>query len=81
MIEQKQIPIVQPATIQAAFEPYIDKQEMARRLNKKLRTIDSWMKRGLLPYYKIGRCVSFKWSEVEKHLGQLCRVCHRDENN
>ncbi len=61
------------------FEAFISKPEVARRLNKKVRTIDSWMQQGLLPYYKIGRSVSFKWSEVEKHLSQLCRVCHRDE--
>ena len=63
----------------AGFEPFIRKSEVARRLNKRLRTIDSWMQQGLLPYYKIGRSVSFKWSEVEEHLKQLCRVCHGDE--
>jgi excisionase family DNA binding protein len=56
-------------------EGFIDKVEVAKRLKKKLRTVDNWMRRGLLPYYKIGRSVSFKWSEVEAHLGQTCRVC------
>jgi excisionase family DNA binding protein len=56
-------------------EGFIDKVEVAKRLQKKLRTVDNWMQRGLLPYYKIGRSVSFKWSEVEAHLGQTCRVC------
>ena len=56
-------------------EGFIDKVEVAKRLDKKLRTVDNWMRRGLLPYYKIGRSVSFKWSEVETHLGQNCRVC------
>ena len=41
------------------------------------RTIDDWMKRGLLPYYKVGRSVRFKWSEVEAHLAADCRVCRR----
>ena len=58
-------------------EEFIDKREVARRLRKKLRTIDNWMRRGLLPYYKLGRSVCFKWSEVETHLGETCRVCRR----
>jgi excisionase family DNA binding protein len=61
------------------FEPFIAKPEVARRLNKKLRTVDKWMQQGLIPYYKIGRSVSFKWSEVEKHLRELCRVCHGED--
>ena len=59
------------------FEPYIDKGEVGRRTQMRPRTIDDWMKRGLLPYYKVGRSVRFKWSEVEAHLAANCRVCRR----
>ena len=62
----------------AAVEPFIGKAEVARRLGKKLRTIDNWMSRRLLPYYKIGRSVSFKWSEIEAALARTCRVNHRN---
>ena len=55
-------------------EGFIGKKEVARRLNKGIRTVDYWMERGILPYYKIGRSVEFKWSEVEAHLAQTCRV-------
>ena len=58
-------------------EEFIGKPEVARRLNKTIRSVDNWMKRGLLPYYKIGRSVSFKWSDVENHLAQTCRVSRR----
>ena len=58
----------------ATPEGFIGKTEVARRLNKTLRTVDNWMQRGLLPYYKIGRSVVFKWSDVETHLTQTCRV-------
>jgi excisionase family DNA binding protein len=58
-------------------EGFIDKPEMARRLNKTIRTVDNWMQLGLLPYYKIGRSVVFKWSDVETHLAQTCRVARR----
>ena len=58
-----------------APEGFIDKAEVARRLNKRVRTIDNWMRQGILPYYKMGRSVGFKWSEVEKHLQGHFRVC------
>ena len=58
-----------------AVEGFINKPEVARRLGKRLRTVDNWMQRGILPYYKIGRSVSFKWSEIETALARTCRVC------
>jgi excisionase family DNA binding protein len=61
----------------AAPEGFIGKPEVARRLNKTIRTVDNWMSRGLLPYYKIGRSVEFKWSDVESHLERTCRVARR----
>ena len=56
------------------MEEFIDKPETARRLNCGLRTLDCWMKRGLIPYYKISKKVSFKWSEVEAALRESSRV-------
>lgn len=58
-------------------EPFLTKTEMGKRLGICQRTIDDWMKRGLLPYYKVGRSVRFKWSEVEHHLSETCRVSRR----
>ena len=58
-----------------AVEDFIDKLEVSRRLGTRPRTVDSWMRRGLLPYYKLGKAVRFKWSEVEVHLSHECRVC------
>ena len=73
---QTAVPVaVSPATPTA--EQFINKEEVAARLGKTLRTVDNWMQRGLLPYFKIGRSVSFKWSDVEAHLAQNCRVCRR----
>jgi excisionase family DNA binding protein len=50
----------QPPT-QSADEILLDKPGIARRLNKSLRTVDDWMKRGRLPYIKVGRSVLFRW--------------------
>ena len=49
-------------------EGFIDKPEVARRLNKSVRTVDSWMRKGILPYYKPDRRVMFRWSDVEQHI-------------
>lgn len=66
------LPAVQTA------EGFIGKEEVAKRLGKTLRTVDNWMQRRLLPYYKIGRSVSFRWSECEAHLAETCRVAGRN---
>jgi excisionase family DNA binding protein len=53
---------------QSADETILDKRGIARRLNKSVRTIDVWMKRGRLPYIKVGRSVLFRWSAVLEKL-------------
>ena len=57
-----------------AVEPFITKIELAKRLGKHTRTIDKWMARGLIPYYKLGRSVNFKLTEVDASLREACRV-------
>jgi hypothetical protein len=56
--------------IEVGHEDYITKEELSHRLGKPMRTISYWMWRGWLPYYKVGRAVYFKWSEVERKLGK-----------
>jgi len=63
---------------QVEVEGLIDKSELGKRTGMRPRTIDDWMNRGILPYYKLGRSVRFKWSEIETHLATRCRVV-RDE--
>ena len=57
----------QPTT-QSADEILLDKPGIARRLNKSVRTVDTWMKRGRLPYIKVGRSVLFRWGAVIEKL-------------
>jgi hypothetical protein len=63
-----------PAAPAVAAEPFITKAELAKRLNRDVRTMTTWMRVGLIPYYKIAHTVVFKWSEVEKQLAATCRV-------
>jgi excisionase family DNA binding protein len=69
--------MVTEAKTPAHEEAFINKLEVSKRLGKTLRTVDNWMNRGILPYYKIGRSVEFRWSEVEQHLAQTARVSRR----
>jgi excisionase family DNA binding protein len=63
-----------PAPAIQGPEVFINRKELARRLNSGVRTIDSWTAKGLIPFYKIGgKSVLFKWSEVEAHLRDTCR--------
>ena len=60
-----------------AYEGYIDKRECARRLGRTPRSVDKYMARGIIPFYKLGRTVAFKWSEVDAHIKAHYRVGYR----
>jgi excisionase family DNA binding protein len=55
-----------------AGERYLSKMEVAARLGMTARTVEHWMRRGIIPYVKIGKgrraTVLFKWAEIEVHL-------------
>ncbi len=53
-----------------ALAGYITKPELALRLRKCIRTVDSWLRRGYVPHLKIGRTVLFHWPTVQKHLAE-----------
>ena len=74
-------PAIRPAAPAAPVEALIGKPEVARRLNRDVRTIGHWMKAGLIPYYNISRSVGFKWSEVEAVLRTRFRVNGSGLNN
>jgi predicted DNA-binding transcriptional regulator AlpA len=65
------VPVMAP--VDPAVEPYINKREVARRMGWTVRCVDNLMRRGLLPYYKVGHRVTFRWSEIQSHLAQTCR--------
>jgi excisionase family DNA binding protein len=56
---------------------YVNKAQVAKWLGVTVRTVDSFMKRGLLVYYRIGRTVRFKLEDVDAHLRKSCRVAGR----
>lgn len=58
-------------------EKYLKKHEVAQLLNKSVRTVEHWMRDGILPYFKLGRTVRFLWSDVKAHLDAKYRVGRR----
>ena len=58
-------------------EGYIDKRRLAKQLGRTVRSIDTYMAKGIIPFYKLGRTVAFKWSEVDEHIKVHFRVCLR----
>jgi len=72
--QAQQITTSQPP---ATPEELIKKAVVALRLNITVRTVDNWMARRIVPYYKMGRCVRFRWSEIEAHLQAKYRVNSR----
>lgn len=74
-------PAIRPAAPTVPVEALIGKPEVARRLNRDVRTIGHWMKAGLIPYYKISRSVGFRWSEVETALRTRFRMNGSGLNN
>ena len=55
-------------------EGFITKAEVAHRLRRTTRTVDAWMKCGVIPFYKPRRSVLFRWQEVEQHIVTNYRI-------
>jgi len=59
------------------FESLLTKNEVAERAKVSVRTVDNWIRTGFVPYYKLGRTVRFKGSELQQCWDQKCRVLLR----
>ena len=66
---------VLPSETALVADGYITKQEVARRLNKSVRTIENWQKAGYIPFIKAGHSVLFQWGDIQAHLQRNFRVC------
>lgn len=58
----------------ATADGYLTKKEIAAKCHRTPRTIEVWMRRGYLPFIKIGHSVLFCWEDVERHLAKHYRV-------
>jgi len=46
----------------------ISAEELARRLSVPPVTVYSWVRRGVIPHYKVERCVRFDEAEIQEWL-------------
>jgi excisionase family DNA binding protein len=56
------------AAIDGASDRLLTKSELAPRIRRSVRTVDSWMRQGKLPYLKVGKTVLFRWRDVLEKL-------------
>jgi excisionase family DNA binding protein len=47
---------------------YLTKAQVCMMLALSPRAVEGWMRRGILPYYKIGRWVRFLEEDIYRHL-------------
>jgi excisionase family DNA binding protein len=55
----------------ASDETLLTKRALAPRLKCSVRTVDDWMRKGRLPYIKVGKSVRFRWTDVLAKLGEF----------
>jgi excisionase family DNA binding protein len=52
------------ATVEGAANVLLTKEGIARHLQIGPRTVDDWMRKGRIPFLKIGKSVRFRLSDV-----------------
>ena len=62
-------PSASPGTREA--DEILTKADLARRLHKSVRCLELWMRRGYVPYFKVGRSVLFRWPDVVTALNRF----------
>ena len=50
---------------------FLTKPEVAVRYGVSTRTVDNWMKEGVVPHFKVGKLVRFRANECDDALGKL----------
>ena len=77
-MEMKEIKSVQSEVNPASQDgDILDKRGACAYLKKSLSGLNELMAAGLLPYYKIGRCVRFSRQMLTEHLNTRCLIQSR----
>jgi excisionase family DNA binding protein len=53
--------------VPSARDGFVTKQQIAEHFGRTGRTIEIWMRNGILPFFKVGRSVFFRMDDVERH--------------
>jgi excisionase family DNA binding protein len=54
--------------IERASDDLLTKRQLARKLQIAPRTLDLWMRKGRIPFLKLGKSVRFRWQDVLEKL-------------
>ena len=54
--------------VERASSALLTKRELAPKLKIASRTLDLWMRKGRIPFLKVGKSVRFRWEDVLKKL-------------
>ena len=65
MFITRQLP---PQAAEGTNDGLLTKRTIAQKLEIKPRTLDDWMRKGRIPYIKVGKAVSFRWIDVLEKL-------------
>lgn len=55
-------------------QQFMNKRQVARMFGATERTIESYMRRGILPFYRLGRTVRFHLDDIRNHLAENFKV-------
>ena len=62
------------ATIERASDGLLNKRGLAPKLQISTRTLDDWMRKGRIPFLKVGKSVRFRLADVLQKLNEQFRV-------
>ncbi|CAN5643567.1 hypothetical protein BH09VER1_BH09VER1_16210 [soil metagenome] len=54
----------------ALIASYPKVPDIAKKFNVHIRTVWDWVYRGIIPHYRMGRSVYFKWEDIEQHMNE-----------
>jgi excisionase family DNA binding protein len=57
-------------SVENASGGLLDKFELAPKLRVSKRTVDAYMKKGWLPYIRLGKTIRFRWEDVLEKLNE-----------
>jgi excisionase family DNA binding protein len=58
-------------TVEGGSDALLTKRELAPKLKISRRTLDGWMRKGRVPFMKLGKSVRFRWPDVLERLSQF----------
>jgi len=64
----------QELQLQRAIDGLLTKRGLAPKLQISTRTLDDWMRKGRIPFLKVGKSVRFRLADVLQKLSEQYRV-------